>query len=193
MQINQISQLLQPQVGQTKSVTNNSSSDNKAFELMLQEMLQSTGSQDPNNTLRLDSTNSIDGINLINGLNGTDLTSSVNSTDKTGVQNKTARGLDSLSLNPQKMAQMLELMKASATNSAMSNFGSDDSSGDDSDSDSTDDGLGAIGSSNPMGGSDDISQLLQTVLQNKDTSNSNPTNSNSLNAQIQQLIANMKL
>lgn len=192
MELNQISQLLQPKVGQTKLGIDNSSA-NKAFELMLQEMMQSTGSQNASNTLGLDSNNSINGTNLINELNGTDLTSSVNATDKTGVQNKTASGLDSLSLDPQKMAQMLEIMQMSATNSVMANFGSDDSSGADSNSDSNSDGLDAIGNSNSLGGKNDILQLLQTVLQNQAASSSSTKNSNNLNTQIQQLAASMKL
>lgn len=173
MQLNQISQLLQPKVGQTKSGIDNSSGD-KAFELMLQEMMQSAGSQDASNTLGLDSNDSI---------NGTDLTSGVNAADKTG------SGLDSLSLNPQKMIQMLEIMQMSATNNAMASFGSDDGSGTDGDGD----GLHAIGNSNPMGGKDDISQLLQTVLQNQENGSSNTKSSNDLNSQIQQLAASMKL
>ncbi|MDR3596208.1 hypothetical protein [Clostridium sp.] len=190
MQLNQISQLLQPKVGQTKSGINNSS-DNNAFELMLQEMMQSTGSKDASNTLGLDSNNSMNGTNLINGINGTDLTSSVNAADETGVQNKTVNGLDSLSLNPQKTAQMLAIMQMSANNGAISDVSGDDSSGDDSDSNS--DGLDAIGNSNSIGGQDDISQLLQTVLQNQETSSSNTANSNDLNAQTQQFPTNAKL
>lgn len=191
MQINQISQLLQPKTNQTKSTIDNSS-ENKIFELMLEEMMQSTGSQDGNSALGLDSNNSINSTNLINGLSGTDLTSSINAADKTGVQNKTVNGLDSLSLNPQKLAQMQEIMQMSSANSVMANFGSDDSSGDDSDSDNSRDGLDAIGNSNPMGGSNDISQLLQTVLQNQETSSSNTKSSNTISAQIQQLADNVK-
>lgn len=192
MQLNQISQLLQPKVGQIKSDIDNSSG-NKAFELILKEMMHSTGSQDASNTLGLDSVNSINSTNLINGVNGTDLTSGVNVADKTGFNNKIVNGLDSLSLNPQRMSQMLEIMQISAKNSAMTNFGSDDSSGADSGSDISSGGLDVIGNSNPMSGKDDMSKLLQTVLQNIETSSSHTKNSNNFNAQIQQLAASMKL
>lgn len=181
MQINQISQLLQPQVSQTKAGVDNSSS-NKVFELMLQEMMQSTGSQDASSTLGLNSNNSVNSTNLINGINGITSTSNVNTTDKTGVQNKTASGIDSLSVNPQKMAQMLEIIRMSDANSALTNIGSDDSSGDDSGSDSSSAGLDSIKSSNSMGRG--IAQLLQTILQNQASSSSNTENANNLNTQI---------
>jgi hypothetical protein len=190
MQINQVSQILQPKVGQTKLSTNNSN-DSKAFELILQQMMQSTDSQNAGSTLGVDSNNSInmiDGLNGLNSLSGTNLTSAVNTTDKIGVQNKTASGLDSLSLNPQKLAQMLEIMQASSSNNVMDNFGSDDSSGDDGDSDNGSDSL-ALGSTPSTDNTGDITQLLQTILQNENTNSGSNTDSNS---QIQQLLDSMK-
>lgn len=193
MDINQISQLIQPKVSQTKSVTDNSSSNN-SFELMLQEMLQNTASQDTSNALGLDSTSSANATNLLNelnGLNGTNLTNSVNATSQTGVQNKAVNGLDSLSLNPQKLAQMQEIMQMSSANSVMANFGSDD--GSDSDSDSSSDDLAGMGSTNSPSASDQMTQLLQTVLQNQETGSSDTKNSANLSAQLQQIVAGMKL
>jgi hypothetical protein len=188
MQINQVSQILQPNVGQTKSSTGNSNT-NKDFELILQQMMQSTNNQDATSTLGLDSNTDINSANIISGLNGTNLTSSVNAADNIGVQNKPSSGLDSLALNPQKLAQMLEIMQSSSSNNVMSNFGSDDSSGDDSDSDNSSDSL-AIGNTSSTNNTSDVTQLLQTILQNENTSSGGNTDSN---AQMQQLLDNMKL
>lgn len=186
MQINQISQALQPKTSQIKSNVDNNSS-NKAFELMLQEMIQSTGNQDTNSVLGLDSNSAIDSTNLISGLNGTDLTSNLNTANTTEIQNKTINGLENLSLNSQKIAQMLELMQMSSSNNVISSISSDDDSGDDSNS------LDTTSSTTSLGGTDDISQLLQTILQTQNTDNSNAQDSNDLTPQIQQSAANIKL
>lgn len=182
MDINQISQLIQSTTSQAKTSTSNNT-DNNAFELLLQEMLQNSGSQNTSNSLGLSSNNS---------LTGTDLTNSINAASSTGVENKTTNALDSLTLNPQKMAQMLEIMQMSSSSSVMANFGSDDTSSADSDSDSNSDGLEAIGNSNPMGGKNDITQLLQTLLQNQTTSTTSNNTTGTLNAQTLQTLANLK-
>lgn len=182
MDINQISQLIQSTTSQANTNTTNNT-DNNAFELLLQEMLQNSGSQDTNNSLGLSSNSS---------LTGTDLTNSINAASNTGVDNKTTNSLDSLSLNPQKMAQMLEIMQMASSSSVMANFGSDDTSSTDSDSDSNSDGLEAVGNSNPMGGKNDITQLLQTLMQNQGTTSSNSNTTNNLNAQTLQTLANLK-
>lgn len=194
--VNQITQLLKLNEAQGKSGV--SSNDNsQAFGAVLEDMIKNLGNQNASGTQGTDSTNSVNAADLLNSINATGSTNSVNSTDLTngvnatsnvGVQTKASSGLDSLSLNSQKLAQMIQLMQASASQSVMSNFGSDDSSGDSSDSNS--DGLSAIGSSNPMGGSDDITQLLQTVLQNQSASASNTQNPNNTSALIQQILAN---
>jgi hypothetical protein len=197
MQVNNISQLLQPKVSQTKASTDNSNVSN-SFEAMLQEMMQTTttGNQDSSNALGLDSNSSTSEMDLINMLNGTTSANSINSAANTGIQSKatsslTTDGLNSSSLNQQKMAQMYELMQLSSTNNAMASLGSDDS---DSDSgDSSDDGLGALGSSNSTGGNDEISQLLQALSQNQSPTASNTNNTNTLDSLVQQLTANMKL
>lgn len=187
MQVNQISQIVQPKVSQASTGANDTT-NNKAFELMLQELMQSTENQDSSSMVGLNSSN-INSTDLINQLNGVNVGNTINATDKTGTQTKTTGGLDNLTMNGQKMALMLELMQMSSSNNVMANFGSDDGSGDDSDGD----GVDSAGSSSLMGGANDVTQLLQTVMQNEEANGSSTGSNDNMNLQLQQIMSNMKL
>ncbi|SHJ62862.1 hypothetical protein SAMN02745163_02307 [Clostridium cavendishii DSM 21758] len=151
MQINKVSQLLQPNVNDIKS---NNTNSNNSFELMLQEMIENIKNEDMiNNTAS------------INNVNNMALTNNINSSDKINLESKTVNGLDSLSLNPQKLAQMLDIMQMSAKASATTNFGNDDDENSDTE---LQDSLNPLSSTDSNNG---ISDLLQKVLNNS-TNNS---------------------
>lgn len=151
MQINQIPQL--SQLNTLQGLSNIGGSDSKVsdsssiFQSLLEQMVQNTST--PNVSPENTSVNSVGGT--------TESLSSKNAIS----------GLNSLSIDPQKLMQMM--LSSQNTNSSALNIGTDSS-----DDDSTSDDISIMGNNDST--TQMINSLLQTAMQNQGTNASNTIN-----------------
>lgn len=129
--------------------------NDSSFALKLKELTQNMTTENPTKTVNSNISNN----NLINSVAGESEGNVVN-------------GLDGLSLQPQKMLQMMQLLSSnnssSSSNSLISSDNSDDSSDDDSD-----DGVDSV-----LGSGTDMSQIIEAMIENQNQNINKPSENN---------------
>lgn len=157
MSTNSISQLVQPNKLQSTAAINNDTStqnNNALFAMALEEMM--------NNMSIGNSTNAASSNSNVNNILG----SVTNLSGNSGLN-----GLDSLSLQPQGMAQMIKMLSPENTiNTDIGSINDDDTSNTDISDDSSNNDMSQI-----------MDDMLQTVLQNEYNNTQDSSNSSALN------------